>query len=762
MCVVQRKIRGKENGRNCPEQRAALWMVMCLVAGMLWFTPQARAQDDMTCMSECQSAVWLAAQTDILELGDLLSLDGLLQALLVSEGAELSEEERAALNAWETEMDVFLAALAEEVGIELDAVLDAEVTVANVMAAAQTEAAARNNTELEELFERLQADTPSGAFPLSDFIVSDVPAVSIRGTVVASDLVNSTYLALLANRSNVPVELSLPLSVLDVLTDARIRLVVAEPPTLAVGTPGISTRTGSLRLGIELSELDVAIPLNIGDLSLLNARVIISGFKLYLVVGGGRGELLAVDEATSEVRVNGTPVVGEAYIGEVVEDTFFEPTRPFNPETDLIPGLLARARVTLLNLDVLTGDVFIRGTSQDGSSDQLLTFSGPFPELRETAAGGGGIPDLLDFTGDLEIETDLQLLGLDTDLVDDLLNVLLDTLLGTTGTVSDILNGLLVGAVDPLLSTLGLDVGVMGARATMPYAACGDDDGDGIDGAIDNCPCVANEDQDDLDGDGVGDVCDNCVSTGNPDQVDTDADTVGDACDVCAGEDDTIDSDGDGVPDCADRCEGEDDRADMDGDGVPDCLDECPGEDDTVDEDSNGIPDCLDACDDFRDMDGDGVPNCFDVCEGEDDTVDNNGNGVPDCADACEDIADDDGDGVPNCFDICEDEDDRSDVDGDGVADCIDTCDDRIDRDGDGISDCVDNCVTVANPNQTDSDNDTIGDACEDLPNVDLPLDDISGGRLLGCSSSTRGNIPLGSTILMLVGALVVLRRRRS
>jgi len=43
-----------------------------------------------------------------------------------------------------------------------------------------------------------------------------------------------------------------------------------------------------------------------------------------------------------------------------------------------------------------------------------------------------------------------------------------------------------------------------------------DPDGDGICGARDNCPTVANPDQADADADGVGDACDNCVNIANP------------------------------------------------------------------------------------------------------------------------------------------------------------------------------------------------------------------------------------------------------
>jgi hypothetical protein len=59
-----------------------------------------------------------------------------------------------------------------------------------------------------------------------------------------------------------------------------------------------------------------------------------------------------------------------------------------------------------------------------------------------------------------------------------------------------------------------------------------DRDGDGIDDAVDNCPDVANANQNDEDHDVVGDRCDNCPLARNTDQSEHgDSDGIGDACD---------------------------------------------------------------------------------------------------------------------------------------------------------------------------------------------------------------------------------------
>ncbi|NND59400.1 MAG: hypothetical protein HKN49_03955 [Gammaproteobacteria bacterium] len=110
------------------------------------------------------------------------------------------------------------------------------------------------------------------------------------------------------------------------------------------------------------------------------------------------------------------------------------------------------------------------------------------------------------------------------------------------GTVTDLgTNGSLLMANPTLLcaSVLTASSGV-----SSPLYLC-DEDGDGLDDVIDNCPDVGNSDQADLDGDGDGDACDpdidgdgldnesdNCSFAVNAGQQDADADSIGNACDA--------------------------------------------------------------------------------------------------------------------------------------------------------------------------------------------------------------------------------------
>ncbi len=74
---------------------------------------------------------------------------------------------------------------------------------------------------------------------------------------------------------------------------------------------------------------------------------------------------------------------------------------------------------------------------------------------------------------------------------------------------------------------------------------------------------------------------------------------------------------------------------------------------------------------------------------------------------------DSDGDGVTDTEDNCPDvaNPDQADTENDGLGDA---CDGDIDSDGDGVPDDDDNCPLVANPSQLDTDEDGLGDACDD------------------------------------------------
>ncbi|MBC8422424.1 MAG: thrombospondin type 3 repeat-containing protein [Chloroflexi bacterium] len=113
-------------------------------------------------------------------------------------------------------------------------------------------------------------------------------------------------------------------------------------------------------------------------------------------------------------------------------------------------------------------------------------------------------------------------------------------------------------------------------------------------------------------------------------------------------------------------------------------------------------------------------------------------------------VPDSDGDGIYDSGDNCPlvPNPDQTDTDGDGVGNACDA-----DDDNDGILDADDNCPTVYNPDQADSDGDGVGDACTPVGGVIVPV------NKLGLLTPWPGLVGLASLVALTV-ALV--RKRKT
>lgn len=283
---------------------------------------------------------------------------------------------------------------------------------------------------------------------------------------------------------------------------------------------------------------------------------------------------------------------------------------------------------------------------------------------------------------------------------------------------------------------------------------------------LDNCPLTPNRDQQDSDNNGIGDACenedrdnddindgiDNCPAVANTDQANFDNDDFGNACDADIDNDGSLngvdgfdfnanrcrDSDNDQCDDCSSgqfdpNNDGADDdgdgicnigEPDTDRDGVIDDVDNCPAvpnpNQENVDGDNQG-----DACDDD---DNDRVLNVVDNCPGIANTDQANFD-QDSFGDACDPDIDND-----NALNNSDSDDFNpqmcSDTDNDLCDDCssgafepnndgLDTDDNGIcnlgedDDDIDGFSNRLDNCPSISNADQADTNDNGIGDACE-------------------------------------------------
>ncbi len=320
-----------------------------------------------------------------------------------------------------------------------------------------------------------------------------------------------------------------------------------------------------------------------------------------------------------------------------------------------------------------------------------------------------------------------------------------------------------------------------------------DDDNDGVEDLADNCPRLANPEQLNNDNDDAGDACDadddndfvpdeedNCPLTTNPGQVDSDDDGIGDAC--------ANDEDSDRVPNDVDNCPQvrNTNQLDTDDDGQGDACDDDDDNDGLLDgQEANRMTNPLEP-----DTDNDGLTDGQEVNEYGTNPLER---------DADRDLLPD-GDEINAGTNPNDPDTDDDDLD-DGQEVALGTNPLEIDTDEDGLFDGEEILIFLTNPMLPDTDGGGVDDGQEVLnttdpnnPNDDFPSivppdddnndanndannapnnspdppddndppDDGQDGDDDGGSCATAPGKPAGTSALwVLMGALVLLRRRR-
>ncbi len=208
---------------------------------------------------------------------------------------------------------------------------------------------------------------------------------------------------------------------------------------------------------------------------------------------------------------------------------------------------------------------------------------------------------------------------------------------------------------------------------------------------------ITEEDTTDADEDGLIKFEEDKLGT-DPEKADTDGDGMDDWWEANyklnpLSDDSADDKDADGFANIQEYESGSDPTvADSDGDGINDGSDNCPFTEnaDQADSDNDGIGD---TCDPDIDNDNDGMSDVWENWYDLDASV-NDANEDKD-ADGYSNVQEFQADTMPN------DPEDHPDESG------------PVDTDGDGVADDADNCPSVANPDQANSDDDGMGNACD-------------------------------------------------
>lgn len=344
----------------------------------------------------------------------------------------------------------------------------------------------------------LKTESQSGLLDIG--LYADNPASALAADVNALNLL-LVGLQVANAESAIALQLDVPL---EPLANVKLKVRIIEPPVIAIGPPGYaggkprtSAHTGQVRAFANIQVLTAAAGNNnLLDLNLLVARVKLGvpagqlvNLPLYLEVGSAEGILDSIAcryrGRSHRVGIDVRPGLAHAFLGKIPEDAFNNTNTTWEHLTKERFSLLSlQLRVTLLadlitllnapinlnaRLELDTAQPtqesvhFLYDDGQDRTEQELIATVGSQSKLGQSI-GNAINSDLLD----IELDTSgLELLGIDLNILSDVIDALLNSLMTILKGVLSLLNvilmpvlALLDGVVlGPLLELLGLQLG---------------------------------------------------------------------------------------------------------------------------------------------------------------------------------------------------------------------------------------------------------------------------------------------------------------
>jgi len=366
----------------------------------------------------------------------------------------------------------FLTALQASTNVSTPSqALNANVTLAQVVAALGAAAQLEANTSLSSVLQTLaaQLNGVGGTVRVGDLMKLSADASTLgQSTVNALDMF--TGLVQLYNTRNV-VSTPKPVGIdggllgqLGLVNSVALYAQVIEAPVYHCGPAGSTFHSAAVRVKLKLDLVTLRPATDLLTAIGLTTEIAIGKLDVYLEIARGEGSLTSVDAVSRAVSLQVQPGVVDAYIGNIPDNLFFNRSRAITA-ADVGYGQIGVINLLGVGTPIEAKSV-VRGTAPFGGS---LLLSGSFPQTRTVSSSTLVIASITDsLVKNLDIRTPTPVGGLLAGTVSGLLKTIV------SGVVNPLISPVLSGVADPLLKLLGVGIGETTVTVEGICQACDD------------------------------------------------------------------------------------------------------------------------------------------------------------------------------------------------------------------------------------------------------------------------------------------------